>query len=197
MVHWGQKIGKFCEAPRLADPEVSLRDLHSFADKRCKNILQSKYENAWEKKRIDLSKNSKLDLYITLKRNFGAESYLDSTDWKLRKAITKMRVSAHGLPVETGRYLGIPRIEHICPACNNGVGNEAHYLVQCQNVKIKAIRDPILDQISNSDPSFLSLGVEEKCDYLLACRNPLQFENIGYLCLKIQSTFKEVCPRET
>ena len=48
------------------------------------------------------------------------------------QAITKLRISAHRLPVETGRYCNVPYDERICQHCNlNEVGNEQHYLMQC------------------------------------------------------------------
>ena len=51
-----------------------------------------------------------------------------------RSAVTKMRISAYTLPIETGKWKGIPREERTCLMCDSKEnGNEAHYLVRCNN----------------------------------------------------------------
>ena len=57
---------------------------------------------------------------------------------KHRQADTKLRISSHRLPVESGRYNNIPIDERTCKLCNlNEVGNEQHYLMQCSNTMFK------------------------------------------------------------
>ena len=45
--------------------------------------------------------------------------------------LSKLRISAHKLAIEGGRYLNIPRHERICTACNCGEieGEEQFYSV--------------------------------------------------------------------
>ena len=46
-----------------------------------------------------------MQFYNTVKEDFGYEPYLNITDSNARKAISRIRASAHDLKVETGRYL--------------------------------------------------------------------------------------------
>ena len=57
------------------------------------------------------------------------------------KAVTKLRISSHRLPVESRHYNSIPFDERIPMHCNlNEVGNEQHYLMQCSNLMFEEIK---------------------------------------------------------
>ena len=75
-----------------------------------------------------------------LKECPGFENYLNLPNKKLRQAITKLRISAHKFPIETGRFDYRMRTERICPLCCDGIGDEMHYLKQCQNSTISRTR---------------------------------------------------------
>ena len=48
-----------------------------------------------------------------------------------------MRISAHNLTVEKGRYTGIPRHDRICKVCNTGsIENGQHFLLECPAYKL-------------------------------------------------------------
>ena len=53
----------------------------------------------------------------------------------------KTGISAHFLPIETGRYEGTPREKRVCPLCfSRSIGDEQHYLMYCSSpglVKLK------------------------------------------------------------
>ena len=80
-----------------------------------------------------LTEDDKLALYAQVKK-FGLEKYSNLiTNSRERQAVTKMRISAHSLPIETGRYKGIDTNDRICPLSYQDVGYEAHYFTKCQN----------------------------------------------------------------
>ena len=55
-------------------------------------------------------------LYTKLKLNYSEESYLSAITYhKYRSAITRLRISAHFLPIEMGRYEGTPREKKSVP----------------------------------------------------------------------------------
>ena len=58
----------------------------------------------------------------------GIEKYLlEIKNFKYRQAVTRLRVSAHRLPVEIGRYKKISYCDRKCKLCDQGeVGNEQH-----------------------------------------------------------------------
>ena len=60
----------------------------------------------WNGERVDAigSNRGKLDTYFYTKTHFGKEKYLQINNFKIRQSICKIRVSAHSLNIETGRY---------------------------------------------------------------------------------------------
>jgi len=73
---------------------------------RLKSRLHMMADNLWEAKRTELiTSSSKLDFYTSIKTKCGIAPYLVAcSNLKARNAITKMRISAQKLPVETVRY---------------------------------------------------------------------------------------------
>ena len=68
------------------------------------------------KDKFDSSVGNKWSLYSEVKNEVRFESYLDfMKNVKTRVAVTKMRISCHLLPIESGRYKKIPRVERLCP----------------------------------------------------------------------------------
>ena len=49
--------------------------------------------------------------------------------------LIKYRTSNHKLPVETGRYNDIPFHERSCPTCRDKIGDEYHFMLECQRFK--------------------------------------------------------------
>ena len=64
--------------------------------------------------------------------------YVDSISYRSdRSVLAKMRISAHNLTVEKGRYTDIPRHDRICKVCNTGsIENEQHFLLECPAYKL-------------------------------------------------------------
>ena len=57
------------------------------------------------KDKFDSSVGNKLSLFSEVKNELRFESYLDlMKNVKTRVAVTKMRISCHLLPIESGRY---------------------------------------------------------------------------------------------
>ena len=87
-----------------------------------------------------LEKSQKLNFLANIKTDWGQEHYIRSLSLHLRKNITKLRISAHKLPIETGRYNKPPtqREKRFCLYCHdknsdrpNILGDEYHLLFDC------------------------------------------------------------------
>ena len=122
--------------------------------------------------------NKKLDFYNSIKENFGVEQYLyEGIKHKDLKCTAQIRMSAHKLRVETGRYL-INRdsiINRLCPTCtdlesakdfaelpgfNPIIEDENHVLVVCP--RYHDIRIALGDEIkSNLFTSIAAIFQEE------------------------------------
>ena len=61
------------------------------------------------------------------------------------KFLCKFRTLNHKLPVETGRYINIPRNQRYCTLCNsNQFGDEYHFLLEC--ITLSAIRKKFIPE---------------------------------------------------
>ena len=60
----------------------------------------------------------------------------------------KMRISCHLLPIDSGRYNKIPRVERLCHLCNRSeIGDEFHYLLKCNHSSLSRIRGIFLESL--------------------------------------------------
>lgn len=88
--------------------------------------------------------------YYLFKNNFGCENYLSLIkNFEYRRSLARVRISAHKLYIETGRYMGILRHDRICTQCPiNEVEDEQHYLSTCSGMESK--RKILYDTIKKS-----------------------------------------------
>lgn len=99
-----------------------------------KQILQDQFIQKWH---ADINNSSKGVIYKNFKTNFGYEKYLDILPLKFRKILGKFRTSNHHLPVELGRWDGIPLNERFCPLCNTKrIADEFHYILECDAISL-------------------------------------------------------------
>lgn len=131
----------------------------------------------------------KLKLYTSIKERPGFESYLNMENSNLRKAITKFRISAHKFPIETGRYEKKAPNDRICPLCCDSIGDEVHYLIECNNDTIAATRAKFLEPFTRKWKGLDKITSEDFCKAILSCQNNDMLTEIGTLCLNIHETF--------
>ena len=96
-----------------------------------KELLHNEFVTHFKNQIQQSKENSKfLRLFRKVRVNFNFEYYLSQVqNVKHRQAVTKLRISAHKLPVETGRCKNIPYDDRICKYCDLiEIGNEQHYL---------------------------------------------------------------------
>jgi hypothetical protein len=67
-----------------------------------KRNMTTRYESEWKKYISEESK--KLKTYSTFKKNVVLEKYITLTSLEKRRDFTKLRISAHKLHIESGRY---------------------------------------------------------------------------------------------
>ena len=95
------------------------------------DIIQDRFKKCWEHQK---SVSSKLSFYHSIKNKFGQECYLNlCKGFSRRCSTTQLRISAHDLEIERGRYTNTPRDKRICTWCKTSMDieiteNEAHVL---------------------------------------------------------------------
>ena len=95
--------------------------------------LQNVYSNQWYS--CISNKSPKLRTYCTYKTVFDQENYVNFLTKSARSAFCKLRISAHKLMIEMGRY-SIPKIppeNRLCQFCDlKEVENEFHFVMRCK-----------------------------------------------------------------
>ena len=83
----------------------------------------------WHTKTAESSKGKNYKLF---KNDQQFEAYLKILSRKSYTSLIKFRTGNHRLPVEVGRWEGIPYTERKCTLCEkNDIGDEFHYLLIC------------------------------------------------------------------
>ena len=101
--------------------------------------LRLQFSNTWQEY---LNASPKLEYYKTVKNTFRCEDYLKIPVFKYRSALTRIRISAHNLEIERGRYAKnnkLPptaREDRLCRYCHEVLQNkitesETHALNDC------------------------------------------------------------------
>ncbi len=81
---------------------------------------------------------TKVTMYNLFKDNTNVEGYFKCLPQSLYFNLVRFRTANHKLPIETGRWLGIPHSERKCTLCNNNdLGDEFHYLLVCPHFSDK------------------------------------------------------------
>ena len=118
----------------------------------------SKFQNEFEQKikrmfkqywQVHMNRSfeeSKMEFLCEYKRNFMFETYIDNLNYENRKTVSRFRLSNHNLPIEKLRYENIKREDRLCEICNlHNVGNENHYMLECQSNDMKDRRENFVD----------------------------------------------------
>lgn len=154
----------------------------NFGIYKFKNFLKNKlaeiYTKLWYKTKSSL-KEGKLCTYFKLKQHFGFENYLSEiTKFEYRKSICKLRISAHKLMIEVGRYVKIDRNERYCNKCTSGeIEDEIHFLIKCH--KYHQQRFTLFEFIGKEIINFTYLNDEQKFNYLLISENTKILNAVG------------------
>ncbi len=148
-----------------------------------KAIFEFQWANALNKINQHSSSGNKLRTYAIFKKHFNYEKYLDfNTDYKKRKSITKLRISAHKLEIESGRYQNkkkgkvlVPAKDRLCKFCSsNNVEDEKHVVMYCKNyTDDRRILFKLLDDIF---PNLCQISDDEQFNFIMKCEDPELFK---------------------
>ena len=92
--------------------------------------ILDQFKQSWYAQIIN---SNRLVTYSNIKFDFGLETYLQVIQsFKFRRALTRFRISAHSLAIETGRHHNIERSDRKCIYCNmNVIESEFHFMLIC------------------------------------------------------------------
>lgn len=135
-----------------------------------KKLVLVYFEKCWQQQ-MSKNKDGKLANYVKFKCHFGLEKYLSILrSPEHRKNFARLRISAHRLRIEQGRYQGTPRQNRICLRCNSPeVDDEKHFLFSCKSCVLK--RNAMDNAINCICPNFRLLSQNDKLIWLLNVEN--------------------------
>ena len=155
-----------------------------------KNKLQTFYTEYWKEQIQQGGNNGKLRVYKKLKINFGFEKIHNFKD---RQAITKLRISAHKLPVETGRYVNVAYNERLCEHCDlNEIGNEQHFLMSCRNTKLADLRANFMEHICKINNSSTKFSYQDIFMYVIAMQDKTIMSLVAKYCFNVLTCFESL-----
>ena len=112
-----------------------------------------------------IATSSRGNLYGQFKMEFKLENYLLKLSPNERALITKLRCCNLKIPVETGRWVNIPREERICHLCHNDIGSEYHYIFECSFPNVVDIRKKHIPSYYTKYPNFQKMiGLLSLCN---------------------------------
>ena len=187
-----ERILKFCHLDYLLYTSDS-REIY-FQLSNLKKKLSLAFIEKWSKDKSELLKtNNRLGIFLSIKDQFEISRYLTSSRVPLHRiALTKLRLSAHRLPIETGRYEQIPREDRSCPFGCDQLGNEQHYFFQCKHPFIMDLRKPFINQLILLENTIQDMGDEAKLRTLLKSTSNEVISLFGSLSFKLLNIFKEL-----
>ena len=80
--------------------------------------------------------------------------------------MTKLRISAHTLEIERGRYKKIPFENRLCNYCKTEIEDEKHFILYCKNYENR--RKLLFQNLSEIFPHFINMDNERKFIFLLS-----------------------------
>ena len=79
---------------------------------------------------------SESNIYKVYKTNFEQGKYISILPTSFCKTFMRFRTRNHRLPIEVGRWRGIPSNQRLCSFCNE-LGDEFHFLLTCKHFELE------------------------------------------------------------
>jgi len=131
-----------------------------------KQITRSNYVNFWKNK---ITNERKMRTYNTFKSDFAYEDYLDMSNQKHCRALARLRISAHRLQIERGRYTTplTPAEHRLCKKCAlTEIEDEFHLLMKCTNYT--TLRQIFFMKVYELCPNAKTLDDKNKFLYIMS-----------------------------
>ena len=84
------------------------------------------------------------------------------------------------------------RALRLCPLCNQGTGDESHYLTECKFQIFSKLRTPLYTLVGKNSPHFYELSKSDKTVFLLNNTDIRILSQVGKFGHEIMEIFKDV-----
>ena len=80
-----------------------------------------------------------------------------------------LQISCHLLPIESGRYKKMPRVERLCPLCSRSeIVDEFHYLLKCTYSSLSHITGILLESLYSKSSNFKNMSCKALFLYIMS-----------------------------
>ena len=171
------KILNKCNMTQQAE-HVNINMSNKYINKAFNKKIQFKLREIYHKQFTenlfdDIRRNgegNKLRTFRTFKQNICTENYLHLIkDRNVRTNFSRLRTSAHNLPIEKGRHhrpQKIPISERFCDQCDSReIGDEIHTIMSCD--KFEVHRERFLRKIMQKSPGFIKFNKQTQFEYIM------------------------------
>lgn len=156
------------------------------------DIISTKYSsdmnNELSRLRNQIQDN-KLNTFSNIYSQFSLQNYLSFGLPKAKtKELSKLRISAHDLLIERGRYFRprIPRERRVCTSCNK-IEDEEHFMLYCSKNSI--VRDNLFHKMK-IDYHGLMPDTDASLKVFIRLMNPATAEETKHICDFITMSYK-------
>lgn len=169
-------------------------NLSALSDKNVSNKINEYFKKSVEDQLKDFKKrdnDSKLYTFANCYENFDTPNYLNfNLPKSLTNNLTKLRISAHPLLIEKGRYFRpkLLRNQRLCTMCNK-IEDEKHFVLFCSKhdqLRRKLFSDLNLNQDCNESSS------DETSQLFKKLMNPSNVYETKFICSYIQSALSSL-----
>ena len=153
---------------------------HGISPRLSTNVIRNLQLDFTKQWKHGVESSPKLDFYKTLKYEFSREEYLKIKNFDYRRALSKIRFSAHNFEIERGRYTIpiTPRDQRLCKYCDAVMDTkviecERHVLGDCPLYRPLRDRtnltsnDLLFEIIRNSSSHSLLEDAGRLCSYII------------------------------
>ena len=118
---------------------------------------------------------SESNIYKIYKTKFEQSIYISILSTSLCKSFIRFRTRNHRLPIEVGRWSGIPINQRICSFCNE-LGDQIHYLLTCKHFESE--RKRYLKRYYYVRPNIIKFDQLMKLKKVAELKNLCRFINV-------------------
>ena len=123
-----------------------------------------------------MNKSSRGQFYGMFKNEFKLELHLLKLLQVNFTWLCKLRTCNMKIPIETGRWENIPKEKILCKFCNDGIGDEFHYLFTCISTDINLLRCKYIPPYFYNNPNVYKMkGMLLICHVQIVLTNVCKF----------------------
>ena len=180
---FGAHVNKIKYLFKIENITGSIEKIGAVVEKKIKSSFDLNFLDKINQVKLDkdLLDHNKLRFYKQLKGSFKIEPYIENIQNRSQRAwLSRYRVSAHKLRIETGRYTRpvTPVCDRACVYCDSlECDTEEHFILKCKTFSLK--RNVFFGRMAALIPNFSDFSNRDKLLSVLCPSSPEIAKNVS------------------